>query len=224
MLQIEGPKTLPTSSELPSSDDIPVDNENQNFLPNYLLFLLEQIWKNRSDWYFGVDMAIYHTTGKSPRVPVVPDGFLSLGVPRRRNGRPRKSYTVWEEEEIVPRFALEVVSQTYGEEYGDKLAIYEKLGVLYYTIFNTEYWRRDRHQPLEIYKLVEGSYRLQIGEPFWMPEIGLALGRCQVTTGGLDRQVLSWFDESGDRYLSAEERGERMAAKLRELGVNPDTL
>ena len=71
---------LPTSSELPCSDDTPVDNEDQNFLPNFLLFLLESVWKERVDWFFGVDMRVYHTTGVSPYVPVVPDGFLSLGV------------------------------------------------------------------------------------------------------------------------------------------------
>jgi hypothetical protein len=40
MLQIDL-KHLPTSDELPDSDDTPVDNEDQNFLPNLLLFLLE---------------------------------------------------------------------------------------------------------------------------------------------------------------------------------------
>jgi Uma2 family endonuclease len=75
---------LPTSAELPCSDDTPVDNEDQNFIPNFLLFLLEFVWGNRLDWYFGVDMGIYHTTGVNPRVPVVPDGFLSLGVERRK--------------------------------------------------------------------------------------------------------------------------------------------
>lgn len=77
---------LPTSAELPCSDDTPVDNEDQNLLPNYLLFLLNLIWQERDDWYFGVDMAIYHTTGVSPKIPVVPDGFLSVGVPRRKPG------------------------------------------------------------------------------------------------------------------------------------------
>ncbi|MEH2211736.1 MAG: hypothetical protein V7K84_14090 [Nostoc sp.] len=37
----------------------------------------------------------------------------------------------------------------------------------------------DRHQPFEVYRLVDGSYQLQIGEPFWMPEIGLGIGRGQ---------------------------------------------
>ena len=68
---------LPSSDDLIDSDDIPVDNEDQNFVPNFLLFLLESIWKHREDWFFGVNMGAYHTTGLNPRVPVVPDGFLS---------------------------------------------------------------------------------------------------------------------------------------------------
>lgn len=199
--------TLPTSDELPCSDDVPVDNEDQNFLPNYLLFLLELIWKERNDWYFGVDMGIYHTTGVSPKVPVVPDGFLSLGVPRRKPGnKSRKSYVLWEEADTVPTWVLEMVSWTPGNEYDNKLAIYQKLGVLYYVIYNPEYWQRDRHQPFEVYKLVDGQYQLQLGEPYWMPEIGLALGRSQGIVGGIDREILSWFDHQGQRYRSAEEQ------------------
>jgi hypothetical protein len=68
---------LPSSNELPDSDDIPVDNENQNWIPNVLLMLLQNIWgdlpgatlRERQDWYFGVDMGIYHTTGRNVRVP-----------------------------------------------------------------------------------------------------------------------------------------------------------
>jgi Uma2 family endonuclease len=201
---------LPTSDELPCSDDVPVDNEDQNLLPNYLLFLLQVIWQDRYDWYFGADMAIYHTTGVSPKVPVVPDGFLSIGVPRRKPGnKSRKSYVVWEEDGIVPILVLEMVSWTPGGEYDDKLRIYQQLGVLYYVIYNPEYWQRDRHQPFEVYKLIEGDYELQIGEPYWMPEVGLGMGRSVGKMGGLEREMLSWFNEQGDRYLSAEEQTEQ---------------
>lgn len=231
MLQSDLRHNLPTSDELPCSDDTPVDNEDQNFIPNFLLFLLEFIWQNRTDWFFGVDMGIYHTSGVNPRVPVVPDGFLSLGVERRKQSKSRKSYVVWEENEIVPILALEIVSWTPGEEYDTKAAIYEKLGVLYYIIYNPEFWQRDRHQPFEVYKLMNGSYQLQIGEPFWMSEIGLGIGRSQYTSGEIQRQVLSWYDQQGNRYPTPEEleqqahqRAERLAARLRELGEDPDCL
>lgn len=77
---------LPSAEELPCSDDTPVDNEDQNLLPNLLLLLLTHLWSERRDWYFGVDMAVYHTTGLNPRVPVVPDAFLSLNVERKKGG------------------------------------------------------------------------------------------------------------------------------------------
>jgi Uma2 family endonuclease len=213
-------KNLPTSDELPCSDDTPVDDEDQNFLPNYLLFLLQLIWQERNDWYFGVDMGVYHTTGVSPNVPVVPDGFLSVGVPRRKPGnKSRKSYVVWEEAGIVPTLVLEMVSWTPGGEYDDKLEIYRKLGVLYYVIYNPEYWQRDRHQPFEVYKLIEGAYQLQLGEPFWMPEVGLALGRSRGVVGGIEREILSWFDQQGQRYLSAEEQAQQAQAQAQQAQV-----
>ncbi|CAN1208786.1 Putative restriction endonuclease domain-containing protein [Tumidithrix helvetica PCC 7403] len=189
MLQVDL-KNLPTSNELIGSDDTPVDNEDQNFIPNVLLFLLEHIWENRDDWYFALGMGVYHTTGLNPKVPVVPDVFLSLGVERRKGGESRTSYVVWEEQELVPIFALEVVSQTSGGEYEEKLAIYRKLSVTYYAIYNPRFWQRDGHLPLGIYKLVEGVYQLQIGEPFWMPEIDLGIGRCVLPNDRLKRKVM----------------------------------
>lgn len=215
---------LPTSEELPDSDDIAVDNEDQNLIPNVLLFLLNFIWAQKQDWFFGVDMGIYHTTGAHPRVPIVPDGFLSLGVERRKEGKSRRSYVVWEEQEVVPTLALEVVSWSPGGEYDEKFAAYRQLGILYYCIYNPSYWQRDGHQPLEIFKLTEGNYQLQLGEPFWMPEVGLGIGRYSGVLGGIEQELLGWFDQRGQRYLTPEEKSALLAQRLRELGENPDQL
>jgi Uma2 family endonuclease len=234
MLQIDL-KNLPTSAELPCSDDTPVDNEDQNLLPNILLFLLEYLWKDRQDWFFAVDMGIYHTTSSNPKAPVVPDGFLSLGVERRKGGKSRSSYVVWEEENVVPLLTLEVVSQTSGGEYDKKKAIYAQLGVLYYVIYNPQFWQRDEHSPFEVYKLVGRTYQLQQGDPFWMPEIGLGIGRCVLPTDPMGREVLSWFDQQGNRHLSeAEVQGQRAEVEqrrrslleefLRSQGFDPDHL
>ncbi|MGD1903633.1 MAG: Uma2 family endonuclease [Geitlerinemataceae cyanobacterium] len=231
-------KPLPSSHELPCSDDTPVDNEDQNLLPNLLLMLLVELWSARQDWYFGADMAIYHTTGASPKVPVVPDGFLSVGVERRKGGKSRRSYVMWEENEIPPVFVLEMVSHTPGEEYDKKMEIYARLGVLYYLVYNPEFWQRDRHQPFEMYRLEGGEYRLQIGEPYWMPEAGLGIGRFQAEVGGISREILTWYGEGGKRYPDASERAERereraererqekerLAAFLRSQGFDPDQL
>lgn len=193
---------LPGSEELPCSDDTPVDNENQNTLPNWLLAVLEDIWGDRQDWYFGVDMGIYNREAQRKQWPVViPDGFLSVGVQRhKRNGFGRLSYVLQEENEIPPILALEMVSQTYGKEYEDKVDKYRQLGVKYYVIYNPEYFSRDKHKPFEVYKLEGRRYRLQSSEPYWMPEIALGIGRVRGQLGGIEREWLAWHDEQGVPY------------------------
>lgn len=208
-------QSLPNPADLPCSDDTPVDNEDQNLLPNLLLLLLTSLWAERMDWFFGVDMAVYHTTGVSPKVPVVPDAFLSLNVARKKDGKSRRSYVVWAEQDTVPTFVLEMVSHQPGGEYDEKLDIYTKLGVLYYLVYNPEYWQRDLHQPFEIYKLTSGVYQQQIGEPFWMPEVGLGIGRYQGKFGGLSQEILTWYDRQGNRHFSEAEQARLQAEQAR---------
>jgi len=206
MVKSESSLRWPTSDELPGSDETPVDNELQNLVPNLLGLILGSLWGNRWDWFFGVDMGIYlRSSWANPRVPLVPDGFLSLGVDRVKGNRLRKSYFVWEEKNIVPTLVLEVVSEKYGGEYHEKMNKYARLGVLYYVIYNPEFFARHKEQPFEVYKLVNKTYRLQLGEPVWMPEIGLGIGRGTGTYWGLTQEWLFWYDEQGNRYLTPEE-------------------
>ncbi len=53
--------------------------------------------------------------------------------------------------------------------------------------------------------MVNGEYEQPIGEPFWMPEVGLGIGRGRYSDGERELEVLYWFDERGSRYLTAEE-------------------
>jgi Uma2 family endonuclease len=207
---------LPTSEELPCSDETPVDNENQNTIPNWLLLILEQIWGARQDWFFGVDMGIYDREAQRKEVPaVVPDGFLSMGVQRhKREGKGRLSYVLQEEKEVVPILALEFVSKTYGQEYDKKMEDYAQLGVKYYVIYNPEYSRRDKHEPFEVYKLVEGQYQLQRGEPFWIGEIELGIGRVEGELGGVRREWLAWHDAAGVPYPLPQELIRRLEEQL----------
>ncbi len=233
---------LPSSFELPDSDDTPVDNEFQNLIPNLLDTILAMVWPDREDWFFGVDMGIYY----DPSQPaIVPDGFLSLGVERFVGEQGRLSYVFWEEDNIPPTLALEVVSRTYGGEYERKKAIYANLGIRYYAVYLPTQKNRRKRRPLEVYRLVEGEYQLLEGNPVWLPEVGLGLGRERGTHLGREREWLYWYDEAGNRLLTPEERmqqaqdqaqqaqdqvlqeqarAERLAEKLRELGVDPDSV
>ncbi|MEH2195257.1 MAG: Uma2 family endonuclease [Nostoc sp.] len=229
---------LPTSAELPDSDDTPVDNELQNLIPNLLLSILSAIWSDRTDWFFGVDMGIYYLP-TAPRKSIVPDGFLSLGVERRRrppNGR--LSYVLWEENWTPPILVVEIVSQTYGGEYDIKMGKYLDLGVLYYVIYNPEYSQRDNHAPFEVYQRVDDEFVLQSQDQFWIPELQLGIGVAAGIHKGWERDWLFWFDRDGDRFLTPDERIEQagqqtqqaqealqdLRDRLQQRGIDPDNL
>jgi Uma2 family endonuclease len=89
MLKYSQLNYLPSSKELPDSDDTPVDNELQDLIPGLLKAMLALIWFQRWDWFFGVDMGIYYDPDKPA---IVPDGFLSIGIPRLIDEDLRRSY------------------------------------------------------------------------------------------------------------------------------------
>ena len=275
VLKYDRTQCLPSAEDLPDSDETPVDNELQNLIPNLLDAVLAMIWPEREDWFFGVDMGVYY----EPRKPaIVPDGFLSLGVERFIGEQGRLSYVLWEEDNIPPTLALEVVSKTYGGEYERKKDIYADLGIHYYAVYRPNPKGRRQQQPLEIYELVGSNYQLIDGaqsqsKPVWLPKIGLGLGRERGTYLGREREWLYWYDKNGTRLLTPEERvqesidraqqeaaraqqeatraqqeaaraqqeaaraqqeaaraqqeanrADKLAAKLKELGIDPDTL
>jgi Uma2 family endonuclease len=230
---------LPSSEELPDSDDTPVDNELQDLIPGLLKAILALLWSERWDWFFGVDMGVYYDPDKPA---LVPDGFLSLGVKRFIDEDLRLSYVLWEEKK-QPILVLEVVSQTHQGEYSTKKELYaKKLGILYYVVYNPS---RRKNPPLEVYRLVNGEYQLQPGNPVWLPEINLGIGRDRGIYQGIAREWLYWYDEQGQRLLTpeeriieaeerasyqeqrrmeAEQRARMLAEKLTALGIDPETL
>jgi Uma2 family endonuclease len=259
MFQSELRRCLPSAEELPCSDDTPVDNELQELIPGLLKSILLILWAQRMDWLFGIDMGIYFDPDLPP---IVPDGFLSLGVERVYDEELRPSYVLWDEL-VVPSLAIEIVSATYCQEYTTKLDRYADLGILYYVIYNSQ--RRSKPK-LEIYKLVNSTYELQVSNPLWMPELGLGIGYERGDYGGVTREWLYWYDENNQRYPTptewvkqeqqrtqleidktrqaqaeseraqaeskraqaeseqARELVARLAAKLRDLGIDPDEV
>jgi Uma2 family endonuclease len=216
MLDTNDLEYLPSSEELPDSDDTPVDNEIQNLIPNLLKMVLGFLWPDRYDYFFGVDMGIYDREGQRTRTPIIPDGFLSLGVPRLTGERGRLSYVISEENDVIPFLVLEVVSQNYGGEYDKKMQIYANLGVLYYVIYNSHHWKRRKREPLEVYRLEDGVYVRLLGNPVWIEEIKLGIGVERGIYEGWERNWLYWYNQAGKRYEIPEEMIENFQQQLQE--------
>jgi Uma2 family endonuclease len=243
------PDGLPTAEDLPDSDDKPVDSELQELIPGLLKIILLDLWRDRTDWLFSIDMAFYYKP-KDTSINIAPDGLLSLGLKNPPDENLRSSYVLWDEK-VIPQFALEVVSKSPGGEYTDKFKIYQSIGILYYLVYSP---LRKRKSKFQLYKLIDGEYVLQSdgSKSYWMPEVGLGIGAENQSYGSIQREWLYWYDENDVRYITPMERAEQEATarsaaeelaaaeteranaaveennalrqKLRELGVNPDSI
>jgi Putative restriction endonuclease len=216
------PDGLPTADDLPCSDDKPVDNELQTLIPNLLYNVLLDLWgHDRNDWLFSIDMGFYYDPAKPA---IAPDGMLCPGIQPPETENLRSSYVLWQEK-VIPLFAFEIVSKTPGKERTKKKDIFESVGVLYYLVYAPLLKRKVK---FHLYKLIEGTYVLQSAghEPYWMPEVGLAIALGAGFANGTERQFqgiqerewLFWYDENNVRYLTPIERAEmertaRMAAE-----------
>ncbi|XZN94764.1 MAG: Uma2 family endonuclease [Microcoleus sp.] len=187
----------------------PPDNELKELIPGLLKAKLLILWAERMDWFLGLNMGIYQD---SDQESIMPDAFLSLDIERFYHEELRPNYLLWNEN-IIPSFVLELLSATYHQKYTGKWERYQDLGILYYVIYSS---RRRRKPHLEVYKLVNGKYELQSGNPVWMPEIGLGIGCERGNYSGVTREWLYWYDADGTRYLTPEEQVKQSAQRLQQ--------
>ena len=129
--------------------------------------------------------------------------------------RPRKSWTVWEENGQYPHVIVELLSEsTATTDRGLKKQIYQ-------DIFRPPdyFWFDPNTLEFQGFHLLDGEYEPL--EPngqgwLWSKQLGLHLG--------IHENVLRFFTPEGKLVPTPEERNEKLAAKLRELGVDPDAV
>ncbi|MEM1171744.1 MAG: Uma2 family endonuclease [Cyanobacteria bacterium P01_H01_bin.35] len=243
-VQYEPP--LPAKETLPTMYDLPSENPEEPGLPDQFHYfqpqLLDQTFqppnKNPDRLFCGSDMNLYYDV-KHPNWYKRPDWFAVVGVPRLYEEQDmRLSYVVWQEG-VNPLVAVELLSpgtedEDLGETLGEprkpptKWEVYESiLRVPYYVTFS-----RYTNQ-IQAFHLVGDRYQraeLSNGR-LLLPSIQLSLGLWQGTYSKIDRLWLRWMTLEGNLISTPEEeaavatqRADRLAAKLRELGIDPDEL
>jgi Uma2 family endonuclease len=118
----------------------------------YLFEALNEHLRGVPEVYVGADMLLYFVEG-NPRQFVVPDVFVTLGVPRGQ----RRIYKLWEEGR-PPTLIVEVTSDsTRNEDVSRKKSLYESLGVEEYFLYDPlqDYLR----PPIQGFRLVKGRYQ-----------------------------------------------------------------
>ena len=184
-----------------------------------LLNCLDWLWRDRQDYFAAGNLSIYYSARKLKSEDFRgPDFFVVLGTEKR----PRKSWMVWEEEGRYPNVIVELLSDsTAKSDRGLKKEIYQ-------TIFRTPeyFWFSPDTLEFQGFMLERGMYQpIQPNDRgnLWSEQLQLFLG--------IYEGQLRFFSPEGELIPTPAEtaeaehnRGEKLAAKLRELGVEPDQL
>ena len=164
---------------------------------------------------------------------MVPDILLSLDVEVAQDWwqKEHRSYFIWEFGK-PPDLVLEIVSNTESEEDGGKKRQYAWPRINYYVIYDP--LRQVMPDMLTVYKLGNFGYERQATAQ--LPSFKLGLTLWEGTFEGKHDTWLRWTDEHGNliptgkeraeqehqRAEQAHQRAERLAALLRQSGIDPD--
>jgi Uma2 family endonuclease len=237
-------RPLPTHDELPETDGKPVENTYQHpqstLLTSTLTPILDRFHPD-GDYLIGTGTAVYWMATKDPFEGCkAPDWYYIPNVPRLRNGKFRRSYVLWEEH-VNPLLVVEYVSGNGAEERDDtpgwgKFWVYERaIAAGYYVIWDTP------RKKLEVYELHRGRYRpvdADASGRFRLAEMEIDVGIWEGSYLGNTARWLRAWDLTGNLIPTPEEqreaetrradaekdRADKLAAKLRELGVDPNQL
>ena len=217
-------------AELITEDDTPVDafSEKQQRL---LVETLYTGWAPPPNEEFPQGGRVFWGAANVGLFPVVknpaivPDVFLSLDVAATDWPKVR-SYFFWEFGK-APDVVIEIVSNTKGGELSGKKYDYARLRAPYYIVFDPQQWLKE--DVLQVFELQGGKYERL--DDAWLPEVGLGLTLWHGVYESKEDTYLRWRDQDGnllptgaERAEREAERAEKLAAKLRELGLNPDQI
>ncbi len=233
-------QTLPTMYDLPSEDpeDISMPDQYHGLQSTLLEDTFQPPNFTSEQVLVASDLNIYYDR-RNLNWYKRPDWFAVVGVERLYDGRDlRDSYVMWQEL-VSPFVIIELLSpSTENEDLGrtvrqpgnppTKWEVYEQiLRVPYYIVFSRQ---KDKFQA---FHLVAGQYEHASLSNGRLPikRLELSLGLWRGSYKGTNRLWLRWFTSSGELILTpqeeaaaAQQRAERLAAKLRELNIDPDSL
>jgi len=203
------------------------DKQRRNL--SYTTEALRLWFQSRSDVYVSGNLFIRYKNQNIEK-RIAPDTFVVFGM----SGEDRVSYKIGEQGGKVPDFVLEITSKgTVTKDREQNPLIYRDLGVKEYFQYDPT---GEHLQPwsLQGVRLEQGQY-VEIPATFLSDHIlslhsqvlGLDL---HLSDRGfrfydpLSQQVLRSYAEAEFERSQAEQKMQRLAAKLRELGINPDEI
>lgn len=213
--------------DYPTSDGEPMgETDLHRDLMIDLIEALKEYYRNDEQIYVSGNILLYYEEG-NPQAHLSPDVLVTLAVPKMR----RESYKLWEIGK-APDLIVEVTSRsTKLRDVGVKKGLYEASGVREYVLFDP---RNEYLVPrFQVFRL-EGQTYL----PHLVPEelgyesvLGLTfrvvtgtLRIFETATGRLLPTPAEFglkLEEERQRAETERQRADRLAERLRKLGVDP---
>lgn len=200
---------------------------------------LEAVFRDRPDVFVAANLFWYPVQG-DPTYSLAPDVMVAVGRPKGD----RSSYKQWEEGNVAPQVVFEILSPSNTvDEHERKAEFYRQNGAEEFYEYDPYHhtlraWLRKRKKFVPV-ETVDGFVSPRLGVRFAVPETE------PMTVHGPDgkpfRSYLEILAEAeaqqeraeGERRRAeaalqradeAARRAEALAAKLRELGVDPDRV
>jgi Uma2 family endonuclease len=216
------------------------DSDGQPMSDNTKQFRWITVIKSNLDWLFqdeelvfvAGDLLWYPVEG-NPKYRVAPDAMVVFGRPKGDRG----SYKQWEEANIAPQVVFEILSPGNTEgEMERKLQIYARCEVEEYYVYDP-----DRYI-LKGYQRGDDLFldRIEVMDGWTSPRLGISfdLSGEELQISHPDGRIFETFDTVAterDLLLADKQQLEmekqkleaaknKRDAKLRELGIDPDTL
>lgn len=218
-IAMESPvETEPEEIIYPESDGKPMADNTKQF--RYIVTIqggLAALFADDPNVFVAGDLLWYPVEGKNT-LRVAPDVMVAFGRPKGDRG----AYLQWREGSIAPQVVFEILSPgNTGLEMSRKLQFYDRYGVEEYYLYDPDHgemagWRRGANG-LEEVEPMAGWVSPRLGVRFALAGDDLVLERP-------DGRRFETFVELAQRADAERERAERLAERLRALGVDPSDL
>ncbi|BAZ04223.1 Uma2 family endonuclease [Calothrix sp. NIES-3974] len=221
-------------TDLIFDDGEPLESNRHRVAMNLLICSLKYHWREQNDFFVGGNMFIYYSSKQARNRDFKgPDFFVVLDVEKNPQ---RLGWVVWEENGRYPDVIIELLSDsTEAQDLGEKKRLYERVfKTRDYFVFHPfkvnslQGWTLDSHNGYQPIIPNEQGW-------LWCQSLGLWVGIWHGVVEDDENDWLRFYDADGNLVLLEQEaekqraeaekqRADRLAARLRELGEDPDAI
>ena len=210
----------------PESDGKPMGENTLQFQWIITLFRgLENLFFDDPNVFVAADLFWYPVNG-DPTTALAPDLMVVLGRPKGH----RPSYKQWEEKKVAPQVVFEIESPgNTSKEWAAKRRFYGRYGVEEFYRYDPEagtldaWLRSGAGKPLRAVKETDGLVSPRLGVRFDVPTDGpLRVIRPDGRPFLTYHELITEAEVQQRRADEEQRRAEKLAAKLRALGIDPD--